>query len=236
MIIGHEQEVLNPTVSVGSFKWAEPVTTLTDFLVALVCWYAVVRLSRIKDQHSGNQLFRHIFFYFLCFAVGMTSAAWLGHGFQEYISPKFKMIGWVCAATGLLMLQRASALLIQPHISNVRFKLFNALFIVQWAVFLLLIFIPQTSSFKITQVNSTVALIGAVLPMHIFFWRKTGSAGSLGVILALVYSLIPGFIFTFQISLGRWCNFHDISHVLMAIFMFLMFRSLRKLLPLANMT
>jgi len=36
-------------------------------------------------------------------------------------------------------------------------------------------------------------------------------------------------VYNNQLSGGQWFNYHDISHVLMATFMFLMYRSVREL-------
>lgn len=228
--------VLNPTVFIGNFEWREPVTTLTDFLVALVCWAAFYFFSQLKNSQSGAYpWFKK---YFFVFAIGMTSAAWLGHGFQAYVATSYKAIGWMFGATGLMLLQMGSLTLIKANLSRRMLKILPKWFVLQWLiaivcmVYFLSIGIEQ--AFKVTQINSVVALWGFVLPMHIFAYKKLAIQGSKIIIVALLYSAIPGIIYSQKVSLSNWFNYHDISHILMAIFMSIMFFGLYQLVKPVN--
>ncbi len=217
--------ILNPTIFIGNFEWQEPVTTLTDFAVALVCWVAFYKFYKLRQ---ANQLSSSWFMlYFLAFAFGMTSAAWLGHGLQAYVPPQAKMVGWILGAMGILFLQLGSLQLIQNKFISNWNRYLKGLFVVQFmvAVGLMVLFF----NFKVVQLNSVVGLILVVLPMHIYSYFKQKRAGSKGVAFALIYTLIPGFVYSNQLSISKWFNYHDISHVLMAIFMIFMYFSLRKL-------
>ncbi len=225
------ESILNPTVFLGSFEFREPVTTLTDFLVALVCWTAFYFFIKIKTSESASYpWFKR---YFLIFAVGMTSAAWLGHGLQAYVSPLFKSIGWMCGATGLMFLQYGSFLLVKDRIPIMLKKGLPMWFVVQWITAIsLMIGLLSTGiaeAFKVVQINSLVALIGFVLPLHLFSFIKLQISGSRLIIGALGYSIIPGLVYSNQLSVSRWFNYHDISHVLMAIFMTIMFSGLYRI-------
>ena len=109
-------DILNPTIYLGSFEWREPITTLTDFLVAIVAIFGYYKFKSYKGIKSSN--FNFFKFYFLCFAVGMTSAAWLGHGLQAYVGPEFKRIGWICGATALLLFGLGSFDLIKTQFNK----------------------------------------------------------------------------------------------------------------------
>ena len=82
------------------------------------------------------------------------------------------------------------------------------------------------TAFKVTQINSVIALWGFVLPMQVFSYYKLKNKTSKIVIIALLYSVIPGVVYSTQLSVSNWFNYHDISHVLMAIFMTMMFLGL----------
>jgi hypothetical protein len=88
---------------------------------------------------------------------------------------------------------------------------------------------PDYTNFKIAQISASVLLIGFVFPIHIFNYSKTKSKGSGLIVLTILYALIPAFTYNNQISISKWFNYHDISHVLMSVFMLLMFFSTRKL-------
>lgn len=209
--------ILNPTVFLGSFEWREPITTLTDFLVAIIAFIGFLKFSFYKGEKSVS--FSFYKYYFLCFAIGMTSAAWFGHGLQAYVGPEFKRIGWTCSATGLLILAFASLLQIQSEISKKFFQVVRILIISQYILFLFLMLSPQYSDFIYAQLSTTVALVGIVLPMQIFYYRKSRKVGSLIISIAIVYGIVPGAVYNNQISFHRWFNYHDFSHVLVAVFM-----------------
>ena len=220
--------ILNPTVFVGSFEWREPVTTLTDFLVAIVCWTGYYFFSSEKGNASPSYpWFKK---YFLIFAIGMTSAAWGGHGLQAYVTPNVKIIGWACGATGLMFLQLGSLRLIEKQLPQKAKKLLPKWFNLQWILAISLMFYFLSSgietAFKVTQINSVIALWGFVLPMQVFSYYKLKNKTSKIVIIALLYSVIPGVVYSTQLSVSNWFNYHDISHVLMAIFMTMMFLGL----------
>ncbi|MFY0644810.1 MAG: hypothetical protein JXR19_10125 [Bacteroidia bacterium] len=215
------QSILNPTVFISSFEWREPVTTLTDFLVALAAMYALYKFISYKGIKSKQYKIYQT--YFLCFAIGMTSAAFMGHGFQAYVSPRWKAVGWVLSATGQLFFIIASINQLKMKWS-LRFRRnFKTLAILKYFTFLVLIAIPATSSFKLVQLNSSLDLIGLILPLQWLFFRKTKLKGSLFIIGAIVYAMIPGIIYSQQWSVSRWFNYHDISHVMMSIFILMMF-------------
>jgi len=213
--------ILNPTLYLGWFEWREPITTLTDLTVSLICIYAVVSFARHKGQKSKN--FFYYQGYFLCFAIGMMSAAWLGHGLVAYVGTEWKVIGWIMSIIGYLFLGNASLIQIKPITPKRNFDIIRALFAVQIVMFLFLILNPFTRNFKIAQIGSIVSLIGFILPMHLYNYSKTKQNGSLLIISAIIFGLIPAIVYNTQFSFSHWFNYHDISHVLVAINMVIIF-------------
>jgi Family of unknown function (DUF6962) len=224
-LIHDGESILNPTVVFGDFHWMEPVTTLTDFLVALVCWYAFYRYTTMPVEERRSDTYLLFKSSFLVFAIGMTCAAWLGHGFQFYLNPTYKIVGWICATTGFLFLQLGSLQLIRKQLQP-RLELWlKSFFFIEWATVLALILIPATSRFEINQINVVIALVGFVAPMHFVNLKRNKEVESRIVFIALAVSTLSGLVYKNQFSVNMWFNYHDISHVLAAIFMFLMFRA-----------
>ena len=159
----------------------------------------------------------------------MTSAAWLGHGLQAYVGPEFKRIGWICGATALLLFGLGSFDLIKTQFNKTAYKVLKILFVGQYLSLVFLMLNPSTSDFILAQLSSTLSLIFFIFPIHLYNFLKTKHIGSSYIVLTIIYSIIPGFIYNNQISVNKWFNFHDISHVLMAIFMFLMIIGTSKL-------
>ena len=216
----------NPTLVLGQFEWREPVTTLTDSLTASVFIFAFIVFSRYKGEKSESFIYFKAFF--LCFGIGMLCAAWFGHGLAAYFTPRWKVIGWVINSTANLFLGLATLKeitpLIKPHIR----RLIKVIFISQVSIFIVFMLIPSTSFFGLAQLCSAVSLLGMMLPMHIFNFYKTKSSGSKLFMIAIGMGVLPGIIFNTQLSVNRWFNYHDISHVVMATIFFVIFLAARK--------
>ena len=212
--------ILNPSLWLGSFELREPVTSLTDFLTATVSACVVIYFLRYKCERNKN--FNLYLIYFLCFALSMTSAAWLGHGFQAYLSPRWKMIGWLLSSIGFLSLLFASVNQIEDKLGDKGVKIFKSLLVLKLIVFFGLVINPSTSNFELVQLHSAIDVVCLALPLHLLNYKWNKSKGSLRVVWAFIYALIPGVIYSNQLSIGKWFNYHDISHVLMAFFIFLM--------------
>jgi hypothetical protein len=213
-------EILNPTVFIGNFEWREPITTLTDFLIGLVALAGFIKFHSYNKEKSVS--LNYFKFYFLCFAIGMTSAAWFGHGLQAYVGPEFKRIGWVFGASGLLMFGLGSFVEIKDYVSRSLFLVLRSCFIGQYLFFIFLMLNPAYSDFIYAQLSSAISLIAFILPLNIYKYVRSKSKGSLWIILTICYSIVPGLVYNKQLSINMWFNYHDISHVLMAIFMFSM--------------
>lgn len=220
LFVENEDPILNPTMWIGNFEWREPVTTLTDFLTALVCFYAFYHFNKYKGEKS--QSFVNYKFYFLFFAIGMTSAAWFGHGLQAYVGFNWKIIGWIMSATALLSMEIGSIKELKSIISDKVISILQILFVIQYIVMVTLMI--SSKNFVIPQLNSTISLILFVIPIQLIAYIKTKQKGHAYIFGAIIYGALPGLIYNNQISISKWFNYHDISHVLMAIFMFIIFK------------
>lgn len=213
--------ILNPTLFIGDFEWREPITTLTNLLVALVCIIAFLMYHKYKGRKSRG--FNYFKFYFLFFAIAMIFAGWFGHGLQAYIGPEYKRVAWAIAATSLLLLALGTTTYLAEWVTKKVIWFIRISLTLQYLVFIVLMLAPQTSKFMYAQWSSVSVLIGFILPMHLYLYWKTKSKGNAIIIGTIMYGIIPGTVFNQQLSVGQWFNYHDISHVSMAVFMFLMY-------------
>lgn len=222
--------ILNPTVYLGSLEFREPVTTLTDFAVALLCLFAFFSLGKKSRPSSPSLPFYRT--YFLCIAIGLLSAAWIGHAFQAYFSYEWKALGWVFGIIGHAALAMASLSDARGVLGDRWFQLLRGLIILLFASFLIWIASPMRS-FQVTQLASGTFIAGFALPLHLYRYWKLRSPGSLLIITAACYGILPAIVYNQQISLNRWFNYHDISHVLMFGFMMMMFLGVRSIQEVA---
>jgi hypothetical protein len=223
-----ENEIINnPTVNIGWFEWREPVTCLTDFTIALVCLFAFVTLTRSSSVRLKNFNFYRA--YFLCFTLGMTSAAWLGHGLVAYVGVEWKAIGWITSIIGYFFLGTASLMEIKEVTKKSAFRVLNIAFYAQIAVYLFLLLNPYTRDFKLAQLGAVTSLIVFILPMHLHNYFKTKAKGSLLVAISILCGILPAIVYNTQFSISNWFNYHDISHVLVAINMYITYRGVKLL-------
>lgn len=214
--------IMNPTIFLGSFEFREPVTTLTDAVVSLVCIYAFFRFLRYKGEKSeGFNLFK---IFFLLFGLGIMASAMFGHALVAYFDPDWKTIGWALNSfaqifLGLAILKELESVM-KPSIT----KFVKVFFILQVLVFVVLIVNPLTRNFIYAQLCTVISLILLVLPMQIYNYRKTKSKASMFFIIAILIGLLPAVVFNFKLGFGRWFNHHDISHVAMASMMYFMYK------------
>ena len=221
-------DILNPTVWVADFEIREPITTLTDFMTALTCGFSYY-LLKSKKGIVKDPSFNFFRLYFLCFFIAMTCAAFLGHAFQAYLPKEVKIIGWCMSAMGQFFLALGTMMFMKKSIKPFLFKLFFSLLILQFLIFIFLMIHPMYSDFKIAQLAASSLLIGFILPLFIIQFIKTKSQGSKLILFAIIYALVPAFVFNNQLSISNWFNYHDISHVLMSIYMILMYKGIKKL-------
>jgi hypothetical protein len=78
-----------------------------------------------------------------------------------------------------------------------------------------------TQNFNIAKINMGIGLV-FILISHVITNRR-GLEGSLFVVIGMSCSFIPVFIHSQQISLSKWFNFNDISHVFMMLSLYFIF-------------
>lgn len=219
--------IQNPTVFIGNFEWREPVTTLTDFFIALICFYAVAKFISYKGKKSES--YSAFKFYFLFFAFSMISAAWIGHGLVAYIGKDYKVIGWTLSTIAYMFLGFASLIELKSIIKMSRWLLLKNIFFISSSAFIVLLLYPVTSSFLMAQISSIVLLIGFILPMNIYSYKISRSKGNRLIVLSILGGILPAIVYNKKISLNEWFNYNDISHVLLAITLFIMYKGAAEL-------
>ncbi|MDX2250414.1 MAG: hypothetical protein SF052_26770 [Bacteroidia bacterium] len=199
----------------------EPVTSLTDFITATVCFTSFTFLQRQNSTHISVNLMKY---YFLLMGIGMIFAAFIGHAFLYMVTTDWKMIGWIFSAFAILMFELSSAEYAKPYIGVKKSRIIQLFGFLQISGFLLTMAFPETRNFTTVKINSTLGLMGVVLPVHGWLWLQQKTGGSNIFSLAVIYGVIPAIVYNTQFTLHRYFNYHDISHVLMSIFILILFR------------
>ncbi len=93
------------TIELFGVKVLEPMATLTDLLVAGVCFYAFVKLHKSRSREKSVRYFKY---FFLCMAVSTTLGGLVGHAFIYAFGFAWKLPGWVIGMCSVAFMERAA--------------------------------------------------------------------------------------------------------------------------------
>ena len=206
--------ILNPSIWIGEFEIAEPITSSTDLLVALVSLVGFFILKRITPNQR-TLLHPYFRLYFLFFSLGMLSSALFGHALKTHIHPNLKVIGWSTSLLAQLFLCLASLFSAKNLISKKWFNIIRYSLYIQCVIYLF--FVVTTVNFTLNQIALAVMLLGFAFPLNMYVYSKTKSKGNLWLLIAIFLAIFTAFMFNLKWSYSRWFNYHDISHTLMSI-------------------
>lgn len=223
------EEILNPTVFVAGWEIREPITSATDLLVAIVAGVALWRLLR-RGRRTWTLPTRLIIGYFAALMVGMACASVFGHLLQAYMPWEAKAIGWIISAVGLGCFEFGSLYLLRPQLRPSVFRAVGFWILLHHGLFLLAMCFTETRVFSTVKLNSSLSLVFTVLPLQVYRWRQTRADASRWFAMAVLFGIFPALTYNFQLSLDRWFNYHDLSHVLFATYVYLVYQGAKRLL------
>jgi len=224
----NSESILNPTIFFAGWEIREPITSATDFLVAVVAGVALWRLLRLS-RSAWSLPTRLIVSYFMSLVVGMTCASVLGHLLQAYVPYEAKAIGWLISAVGLGCFEFSSLYLLSPHLSERSFRRIRRWILLHHTLFFLAMCFPEARVFSTVKLNSTLSLVFTVLPLQAYRWQQTRAESSRWFVMAVLFGIFPALTYNLQLSLDRWFNYHDLSHVLFAAYVYLVYQGAKRL-------
>ena len=197
---------------------------LTDLVVSAVCLTAYYRLTQQKRSGRTQLFFR---LYFLLMGLATLFGGIIGHGFLYLFSFAWKLPGWIISMFSIALIERSSIehakSLVHPRIS----KFFLALNIVE--LFTVMAITIYTLDFQWVEFHSGYGLLAIVLTFHGFVYLKTRDPGSGIIIMGVLVASIAALIFMNEVSINIWFNHIDLSHMLMAVAAYLLYRGARLL-------
>ncbi len=209
----------NPTIYPFGIRIDEPVTTLTDILVGIVCFYAFFRLAKLPS-HPFLTYFK---WFFGLMGIATVIGGVIGHGFLYAFNFYWKLPGWLLSMLSITFIERVM-IEYTSHVlkdSTIRFfKWFNVL---ELLIFASLAF--STLEFRYVEYHSAYGLLVVVQGFCIYNFYRGNRARSLRLFSYAVFlCIIAAVIFNTHLSISKWFNYADISHVLMALASLLFYR------------
>jgi hypothetical protein len=208
---------------IGDISIHEPVTTLTDLLVSAVCLYAAVRLHKAK--HTA---FYFVFmkWFFISMAIGTAISGIIGHAFLHMLSFKWKVPGWLISMISIALIERATIIRAKPLLGPRTGRILLLLNIFELVIFVGIMI--YSLKFTCVETHAAYGLICIVLILESFILYKKNDPGSKYTMLAIGFCALSAFTHIASISLGKWFNHLDVSHVIMAVAAYLFFVGTQK--------
>ncbi len=207
--------MLNPDVIVFGFSVSEPVTTLTDLITAVVCFLAYRRLRGRAGETDREVFLWGEFFFYLGLATLLSGL--FGHALKERVPEGLRLVAWSFSGVAVLFAQRATNSVVRET------RVTGAVPWIQLTLFLVLLWLRR--DFALVMYNLIVGLIVYVLPLQVRLIRA-GKApiGRRRVVTGIVSGLVPAFVFSRELGVSAWLNHHDVSHLLVAGVVYIIFR------------
>ena len=213
-----------PSIEIFDTTIAEPMVTLTDLMITIVCVYAFFQLRKLNRK---GKVHKYIRWYFGIMAIATLLGGILGHAFQDQIDLAWKLPGWLISMLAVMAVERASIIHAKPILNKKLGKFLEIANVVELLTFAVLAF--STLNFFFIQVHSAYGLGLVVLPIHFYVYWKTRNEGSRIFFLTVIFATLAAFFYTSEIGLHKWFNHLDLAHTVMAISMYLLYRGARKL-------
>lgn len=219
MMDTHPQiNVAQTAIQLFGVRIDEPMATLTDVIVASVCFYAFYQLNKRQLPGRSQMYFRY---YFLLMGVATFLGGVIGHGFLYALSFGWKLPGWIVSMVSVALVERSAIAHARPLIKPGFAKFFLYFNLVELVVIITITM--TTLNFKWVEVHSGYGLLAIVSSFHLYTYLKTKDQGSLTILKAVAVTCIGSGFFIFKISFGKWFNYIDISHVFLAVSAYLFY-------------
>lgn len=208
-----------PSIFPLGIRIDEPITMLTDVLVAIVCFYAFYRLIKIPSQHKIKT---YLLLYFLGMGIATFVGGVIGHGFLYAFSFAWKLPGWISSMLAVMLIERAAiehAVKVAPPKAVVVFKWVN---IIELLTFMSLTFI--TLNFRFVEIHSAYGIMFIVGSYSVYMYWKSKSKASKIFIWAVGFAVLSSIIYLQEWSIHIWFNYLDAAHTLMAIAAFIFYK------------
>ena len=220
--MGRGMGELQPPIFIGDIRIGEPTTTITDLLVAAVCFYAYAKLGKLNEFPS-KRYFR-LYFLFLGFATFWGAV--ITHASIYYLSQPWKVPGWISSTWAVSLLAWA---MVEYHASMIK-KWTSVLKIIILVELLAVMAITiYTVEFKWAGAHSAFGLFLIVTSLAVRSFIRNKDDGSRWMLYGIGVFLLSGITFAAKLSIHTWFNHVDLTHVFLALAAWVIYKSVVKM-------
>lgn len=201
-----------PSIELFDLKVMEPVTTLTDLIVAATCFLGVWIIYRNKVK---GKTVMYMKWYFFVMGLATLMGGLIGHAFLYAFSFGWKLTGWYTSMIAITLIERSSIEHARKYIKPLYGNILLVVNIIELFTFMTITAV--TLDFKYVEIHSVYGLMIVVFSLHLYVYLKTRDKGSKMILYAVGVVALAALVFNLPISLHKWFNHNDLAHVLMVI-------------------
>ena len=201
-----------PDVNILGIRLQEPITTFTDLLVTVVCFYAYWKINKSGISSKAVQ---YIKYYFVLMGIGIALGGLIGHGFHYAFTPEWKCLGWVLGMFAVLFFEFSALEYTSNLIPPKWHKILVGFSIIE--LIIALTFTVLFVNFKYVQYHMLYGFIVVVFSLHLLIYYKTNDNGSRWIMAGVAMLVIAISAFSYRVAPHVWFNHNDLSHVIIAV-------------------
>ena len=200
------------TIHLLGIRIDEPVVTLTDLLVSVLCF-----IYAYKIHKSGKQERTFLFFkiYFLTMAIATLLGGIIGHAFLYLFTFYWKLPGWIMSMISIMFVERAAIEHTRILLNNSIVRILGIINILEFLTFLTLTIISL--DFFYVEFHSGYGLMFVLLSLEGWLFLKTKNNAGKYLLTGVLFAAFAAFFFMTKISPHQWFNYICVSHVFMAV-------------------
>jgi len=160
-------------------------------------------------------------------SISTATGGIIGHGLQDILSYAWKVPTWIISMISITLIERAAIFHARPLLGNRMSKFFVWVNIIELLIMIAVLLV--TFKFAIVGIHATYGLLVIVFSFELFIYVKKRDEASKLILIAIGISALPALVHLLKFSFGRWFNYNDIAHVLMALASYVFYLGARKI-------
>lgn len=199
------------TIHLLGIRIDEPIVTLTDLLVSVLC---IVYAYRIHQSGKQEKTFLYFKIYFFTMGIATLLGGIIGHAFLYAFSFYWKLPGWIMSMISIMFVERAIIEHTRIWLNDSLVRVFGIINILEFMIFLTLTI--TSLDFFFVEFHSGYGLMFVILSLEGFLFLKTKNTAGKYILAGVGFAAIAAIFFMFKISPHQWFNYVSVSHVFMA--------------------
>lgn len=211
------------TVFIGNLRIDEPIGTLTDLLVSVLCFIFFYKLHKSGINNRSTTLFKY---YLFLMGFATLFGGLFGHAFLYALSMSWKLPGWITSMLSIMLIERAAINHTRILFSEKVIKVLGYINIFELTTFMVLSII--TLDFAFVEFHSGYGLMFVVLGLEGYLYYKTKNEASKFILIGIGLAAVGALFFMNKWIIHPWFNHLAASHTILAIAAYFFYQGARR--------